>query len=167
MHRRHRHSDFSVHSAELYRLIHKSLHTRGVARGPANQTGLRARPGCLPSRNSPRHQFANANKHTTRMGPTPLLSSAQPLRTPHTVHSQDNYKKRCLARIQRRCMKWPPIPQRGSPARWPRVIAHPRLPKIRTCALTHPAPRPKRSLRGVATVDHARAGGAGSASAGG
>lgn len=31
------------------------------------------------------------------------------------------------------------------------MIAHPRLPQIRTCALTHPAPRPKHSLRGVDT----------------
>jgi hypothetical protein len=53
-------------------------------------------------------------------------------------------------------------------ARWPRVIAHPRLPQIRTCALTHPAPRPERSPRGVDTVDHTRArAGAGSASASG
>ena len=39
-------------------------------------------------------------------------------------------------------------------AGWPRAITHPRLPQIRTCALTHTVPQSMESLRGVHGVDH-------------
>lgn len=41
-------------------------------------------------------------------------------------------------------------PRTRRPSGWPRGIAPPGLPQIRTCALAHPAPRAMGSLRDAA-----------------